>query len=169
MISGTLSPEVKRARELDADGRHDEAINQLAVAAQRGDAEATTQLAKRLIVGDRAPRLRPQGVGLLRDAVAAGGAEAADRLAFIAAAGADGPADWRAALGLLGLAAERGWMPAHGQLEVLASMLGGETDRTPSTAGRKATDAAAWLAEDAQVRQLLVPAAGSTLHADPLI
>ena len=38
---------IARARALDADGRHDEAINELASAAQRGDAEAMTQLAKR--------------------------------------------------------------------------------------------------------------------------
>ncbi len=55
------SPAVKRAHELDAAGRHDDAINQLASASQAGDAEAMTQLAKRIIVGDRAPRLMPQG------------------------------------------------------------------------------------------------------------
>ncbi len=163
MDANAPSSDVARACELDADGRHDEAINQLAIAAQRGDIDATTQLAKRLIVGDRAPRLRPQGVGLLRDAVTAGGAEAADRLAVIAAAGADGPPDWRAALRLLGLAAERGWDPARGQLEVLASMLGNEPARAA------ADHLVGSLLEDANLRRLLVPSAGSVLHADPRI
>lgn len=170
MSAATPSAQVLRARELDAQGRHDEAIDELALAAQRGDVEATTQLAKRIIVGDRAPRLRAQGVGLLRDAVTQGGAEAADRLAVLVAAGADGAPDWRAALRLLGLAAERGWTAARSQLEVLASMLGGE-----AAAARHASPAlaaprlAAWLSEDAHLRQLLVPAAAATIHADPLI
>jgi prolyl 4-hydroxylase len=169
MDANAQSADVARAHELDAAGRHDEAINQLAIAAQRGDVQATTQLAKRLIVGDRAPRLRPQGVGLLRDAVTAGGAEAADRLAVIAAAGADGAPDWRAALRLLGLAAERGWEPARGQLEVLASMLGSEARASLAAHDTKPGRLAAVLAEDTHLRQLLVPTRGSVLHSDPRI
>jgi prolyl 4-hydroxylase len=167
----TPSPEIVRARELDAQGRHDDAINQLSYAAQRGDVEATTQLAKRIIVGDRAPRLRPQGIGLLRDAVTKGGAEAAERLAVLVAAGADGAPDWRAALHLLGVAAERGWASARSQFDVLASMIGNEpvssrSARPPSTAVAKV---AAWLSEDTQLKQLLVPGPGSILHTDPQI
>ena len=94
------SPALARAHELDAQGRHDDAINELALAAQRGDVAATTQLAKRIIIGDRAPRLREQGIGLLRDAVNLGSAEAADRLAVIAAAGGAGAPDWPTALAL---------------------------------------------------------------------
>jgi hypothetical protein len=119
-------------------------------------------------VGDRAPRLRPQGIGLLRDAVALGGAEAADRLAVILAAGAAGPPDWRAALGLVGLAAERGWSPATAELDVLASMTDHEL---ASQAGHLGNGAhlARLLAEEGPLRQLLIPATGSVLHADPLI
>jgi hypothetical protein len=167
----TLAPEIVRARELDAQGRHDDAINQLAYAAQRGDVEATTQLAKRIIVGDRAPRLRPQGVGLLREAVAKGGAEAAERLAVLVAAGVDGAPDWGAALQLLGVAAERGWASARSELEVLASMIdaepaGSRSARPPLAAAGKL---ASWLSEEAQLRQLLVPGPGSMLCADPQI
>ncbi len=170
MGAETPSAEVLRARELDADGRHDDAINQLAFAAQRGDVEATTQLAKRIIVGDRAPRLRAQGMGLLRDAVKSGGAEAPARLAVLVAAGADGAPDWRAALRLLGLAAERGWAAARSELEVLASMIDGDSAVAGRVAPPRTPPAlAAWLSEDAQLRQLLVPAAGATIHADPLI
>jgi hypothetical protein len=179
-----ISSAVARAGELDADGRHDEAIDELAVAAQRGDVEATTQLAKRIIVGDRAPRLRPQGIGLLRDAVNMGGAEAAERLAVLLAAGAEGAPDWRAALRLLGLAAERGWDAARAQLEVLASMIGDSIGATsdsaaacpdPTEAQRaqgldsKPARLAGWVAADANLRRLLVPAAGSVLHSDPRI
>lgn len=183
--SQACSSEVDRARELDAEGRHGEAIDRLARAAKRKDVDAMTELAKRLIVGDRAPRLRPQGIGLLRDAATLGGAEAADRLAVIRAAGATGPPDWPAALRLLGLAAERGWDPARAQLEALASMIGGgqagaardgfeaqddraeeqlDPDTRPSLARL-----AGFLAEDANLRRLLVPPPGAVLHADPRI
>lgn len=164
------SPALLRADALDAEGRHDDAINELATAAQHGDVDATTQLAKRIIVGDRAPRLRPQGVGLLRDAVDRGGAEAADRLAVIVAAGADGAPDWRAAIRLLGLAAERGWGPARGQLEVLASMLGGDAVAQSDTDARaRAIGLTKRLGEEPNLRRLLVPGGGSVLHADPQI
>lgn len=150
----TQSPAVARADALDAEGRHDDAINELALAAQRGNVEAITRLAKRLIIGDRAPRLTRQGIGLLNDAVKMGGAEAADRLAIIHAAGGLGPPDWRSALRLLFLAAERGWAPAREQLEVLASM----TSRGPAA-----------LLEDASLRELLVPGPGRLVHDDPRI
>jgi TPR repeat protein len=127
---------IVRARALDAEGRHDAAINELANAAQRGDAEAMTQLAKRITVGDRAPRLRRQGIALLEDAVKLGSAEAADRLAVIRASGVVAAPDWPAALALAALAAERGWAPARAQLEVLGSMLTAAALRSAAAAAR---------------------------------
>lgn len=143
------SSTVTRAARLDADGRHDDAINELALGAQQGDVEATTRLAKRIIAGDRAPCLQSEGIGLLRDAADHGGAEAAARLAVITAAGFAGAPNWAAALRLLNLAAERGWAPAQGQLDVLASM----------SAGSDAID----------LRELLAVAPGSVIHEDPRI
>ncbi len=162
------SPEVIRARELDADGRHDDAINELAAAAQRNDVEATTELAKRIIVGDRAPRLSRQGIGLLQDAVKLGGAEAADRLAVIVAAGVLGPPDWRAALALLVFAAERGWEPARGQLEVLAAASASAESRAAAAPSGKVRAPSA-IAADIDLLKLLVPDSGSVLHQDPQI
>jgi len=161
----SASAAVARAHTLDAAGRHEDAVGELATAAQGGDVEATTQLAKRLIVGDRAPHLRPQGIGLLRDAVALGSAEAADRLAVIAAAGADGPPNWRAALGFLGLAVERGWQPARAALGVLASIADSAPPASPADARRLVRS----LAEDTSLRRLLVPGEGTVLHEDPRI
>jgi len=149
MDANELSPAVARARELDARGRHDDAINELALAAQGSDAEATTQLAKRIIVGDRAPLLPRQGIGLLRDAVNLGSGEAAERLAVISVTGVPGQPDWPQALRLLALADERGFTPARAQLEVLASM----------GAAGDATD----------VPRLLSTRPGSVLHDDPRI
>jgi prolyl 4-hydroxylase len=112
----------------DAAGRHDEAIDCLARATQLGDVEAKTRLAKRLIIGDRAPLLYREGVGFLREAVTQGGAEAAALLAVLAAAGLSGRHDWNAALDLARLAAQRGWTTAADQLRVLASCSGGRID-----------------------------------------
>lgn len=151
------SEAVARAQTLDAEGRHSDAINELATAAQRGDAPATTALAKRIIVGDRAPRLRRQGIGLLADAVKQGSAEAADRLAVIRAWGVFAPPDWPAALALLSLAAERGWPPAQRQLDVLASM---------ADAGAEPASA---LLDESRLRRLLVPSSGTILSAEPRI
>src|SRR5262245_44518106 len=96
------------AAEHDAAGRHDEAVNSLAIAAQAGDLDATVSLGLRLLVGDRAPYLPTDGVGLLSDAARAGSTDGALRLAPLAALGAHMPQDWSQALALLGFAAERG-------------------------------------------------------------
>jgi prolyl 4-hydroxylase len=159
------SPAVQRAHELDAAGRHDDAINQLASASQAGDFEAMTQLAKRIIVGDRAPRLMPQGFSLLSDAVKLGSAEAAERMAVVYATGITGTPDWQAALRLLVLAAERGWTPAYRQLDVLASMASTE----PASSGDCAQRSPASYLADIHLRALLARPEGFVLHADPLV
>jgi prolyl 4-hydroxylase len=115
---------IDQAERHDAAGRHDEAINCLALAVQLGDVEAKTRLAKRLIVGDRAPLLSREGAGFLREAAKQGGAEAASLLAVLEAAGLSGRHDWNAALDLARLAAGRGWKSAADQLRVLASCSG---------------------------------------------
>ncbi len=80
-------------------GRHDDAINALARATQSGDIEAMTELAKRLIIGDRAPLLPQEGAKMLLDATVAGNAEAALRLAVLKALGAHMPQSWTDAIG----------------------------------------------------------------------
>lgn len=124
----TSAREIELADQHDAAGRHDEAVNCLALAAQRGDVEAKTRLARRMIVGDRAPLLLREGAGLMREAAMEGGAEAAALLAVLAAAGLGGRHDWKRALELARLAASRGWKPAADQLAVLASASGGRID-----------------------------------------
>jgi hypothetical protein len=135
----SAATEIETAERHDAAGNHDEAINCLARAAQLGDVEAKTRLAKRLIVGDRAPLLWRDGAGLMQEAAVAGGAEAAALLAVLAAAGAGGVPDWPAALRLARVAAQRGWQPAARQLAVL------------STAAPGVIDPAAWVQPSASV------------------
>lgn len=124
----SATAEIEMAERHDAAGRHTDAIDCLARAAQRGDVEAKTRLAKRLIVGDRAPLLWRDGAGLMREAALEGGAEAAALLAVLTAAGLGRRHDWKTALELASLAAARGWAPAAAQLEVLASVGGGRID-----------------------------------------
>ena len=124
----STSAEIEMAERHDAEGRHYEAIDCLARATQRGDVEAKTRLAKRLIVGDRAPLLWREGAMLMREAAQEGGAEAAALLAVLFAAGLGGRHDWKSALELAALAAQRGWQPAAEQLRVLAAVGGGRID-----------------------------------------
>jgi hypothetical protein len=116
-----LSTDIERAEQCDAAGAHDEAIKHLVTGTRKHDVEATTRLGKRLLVGDRAPCLPKDGAGFIAEASAAGGAEAAAVLAVLYAVGASPRHDIRAALDTLILAAERGWLPAQGQLRTLST------------------------------------------------
>jgi prolyl 4-hydroxylase len=121
MVSSARSAaeELSFAEQCDAKGDHDEAVNALARATQLGDVEATTRLGKRLLVGKDAPLLPADGARFLVSAVNSGGAEAAARLAVLAAAGAYVDPSLDGALRLLVLAAQRGWQPARAQLLAL--------------------------------------------------
>src|SRR5262245_41215859 len=113
-----LSAEVQRAERCDEGGEHGEAIDCLAAGARKRDVEAITRLGKRLLVGDRAPCLPRDGAGLIAEASAAGGAEAAAVLAVLYAVGASARHTVDHALQSLITAAERGWPQARAQLEV---------------------------------------------------
>jgi prolyl 4-hydroxylase len=116
-----LSPDVERAERSDAAGAHGDAITHLATGARKHDVEAMTRLGKRLLVGDRAPCLPKDGAGLVAEASARGGAEAAAMLAVLYAVGVSRGHDIRSGLQSLIVAAERGWPAAQAQLQVLAA------------------------------------------------
>jgi prolyl 4-hydroxylase len=147
-----------RAAAHDAAGRHDAAIDELAHATRAGDIEAMTELGKRLIIGDRAPHMPADGTRFLGDAMQAGSAEAALRLATMAALGAHVEQSWGYALGLLVRAADQGSASACGQLNVFANRA---PDAPPPDEGWRALaariDLGAWLA----------PPPGVTLHERP--
>jgi prolyl 4-hydroxylase len=148
------------AEEHDRAGRHDDAINALARAAQSGDIEAMTELGKRLVIGDRAPSMPTEGTSMLLDAAKAGNADAALRLATMKALGAHMPQSWDDAIGLLLFAAERGSESARGQLATLAGHA--EAVRDPATDWRRmagSVDLDFWLAAPR----------GTTLSAEPLV
>lgn len=148
------------AAEHDLAGRHDDAVNALARATLAGDLDATTELGKRLIVGDKAPLLPKDGAGFLLDAAKAGHAEAALRLATLTALGAHVKQSWNDALGMLVFAAERGSESARGQLQALSGRRAEPGDGEQQ-----------WrrLAEGIDLRFWLSPAPGQTLCANPLV
>jgi type IV secretory pathway protease TraF len=113
--------DVALAAEHVAAGRPDEAIDVLARATAGGDLDASLALGRRLLVGDRAPHLPQDGIRFMFDAMVAGHAEAALRLAPLAALGAYVEPSWSHALGLLVTAAERGSETARGQLRLLTA------------------------------------------------
>jgi hypothetical protein len=162
-----LSADVRRAEQCDAAGAHADAVQHLVAGAQKRDVEATTRLGKRLLVGDRAPCFPKEGAGLVAEASAGGGAEAAAVLAVLYAVGASERHDLGAALESLIVAAERGWVFAQAQLEVLAAGLpgaGAPSDDAPGDERRwrvlgQRVDPAAWCA---------APPA-SDLSASPLV
>jgi prolyl 4-hydroxylase len=142
----------------DAAGRHDDALNALAVATRDGDLDAMTELGKRLIVGDRAPYLPRDGAGLLADAARGGNAEASVRLACLTALGAHVEQSWDAAFALLAHAAELGSESARGQLRVLARRTAGAPGENWRELARS-VDLTAWL----------TPLPGRSLHEAPLV
>lgn len=150
-----------QAAQHDQAGRHDDAVNALARGTESGDLEAMTALAKRLVIGDRAPLLPADGARFLLDAAKAGHAEAALRLATLMALGAHVPQSWRTALDLLVFAAERGSSSAQGQIEALSGV----------ATGAGTNDQTRWrrLAETIDLRFWLNAPAGTTLCADPLV
>ncbi|MGA0806580.1 MAG: prolyl hydroxylase family protein [Pseudohongiellaceae bacterium] len=113
------STAITTAFELDRTGRFAEAMETLRSASLQGDLPAMSELAHRLLIGDRAPKSPTHALFLLRQAAKAGEARALARLAALTAAGAYVPQDWTQALALLGQAAAAGDPAAQGQLASL--------------------------------------------------
>jgi len=158
--------ELALAEQCDANGAHNDAVNALARAAGLGSVEAKTRLAKRLIAGNNAPLLPSQGAGLLIEAVNGGGAEAAARLAVLAAAGVYVEPGLDNALKLVTLAARRGWQPAQAQLLALA-----EDREFAEAAGSGRLPDTYWhrLADTINVAHWQRTPTGKTLHDSPRV
>ncbi len=162
-MSGTaqLHPQVLQAEQLDAQGLHDDAIDQLALATKAGDLEGKTRLGKRLFSGMNAPHLPREGIGFIVEAGRDGNAEAAALSAMLFASGVMGPRNWPLALQALGVAAQRGWIAAQEQLRILLDPEGVGVMPAGSD----------WLGSAQRIdleRWLQVPAA-TTLHEAPLL
>ena len=106
--------------QLDQQGQHEAAINTLARAVKQGDLVAMTHLAKRLLIGDRAPTLTKQAISFLLEAAQKGEAEAPSILSVLFAIGFGIPQSWHSAQESIATAANRGWLPAQRQLALLS-------------------------------------------------
>jgi prolyl 4-hydroxylase len=110
------SPKTEKAARMDVEGDYDQALILLSKAAQEGDLHARTQLGKRLLVGDRAPRMQREGATMLLEAAQAHHPEAVATMAILQCLGVQQRQSWQDALNTLVLAAKLGWMPARDQL-----------------------------------------------------
>ena len=163
---GDLNAQFQLAGQLDAAGRHEEAISWLSRAAKAGDARALAALGLRLLTGRDAPLLPRDGAGLLSDAAARGDAGAAAMISVLAGGGFYGPQSWEVALDYLQRSAELGGASARAQLRILTG------DSSPRAKGgaraaadvwrrlRQGVDVAAWTGP---------PPAAQTLNRSPLI
>ncbi len=165
----SLSPEILRAEQSDANGAHGDAIDHLVAGMRKNDVEATTRLGKRLLVGDRAPCLPNDAARFIAEASQGGGAEAAALLAVIYAVGASKRHSVGDALESLIVAAERGWPPAQAQLEVLAT--GGVEAHGPANETRQPQAAQIWrgLGRSIDLAAWRAPPSSRNLSESPLI
>ena len=164
MSHGNPHPELALAAQHDAAGRYDEAINSLARGTGAGDLACKTQLGKRLLAGDRAPALPPEGARFLQEAATEGEPEAAARIAALTALGLYCRQSWQEALRWLTIAAERRWQPAQGQLLALAGI-------AAATGGSAAEVGRSWseLATRIDFANGWTSLSGHELSADPRI
>jgi hypothetical protein len=110
---------IEAIKAFDDAGRFADAMELLKEASLKGDKVAMTELAHRLLVGNRAPKSPKHALYLLGDAAKGGDGRALARIAALTAAGAYVKQDWVQALQLLARAAAAGDISARGQLACL--------------------------------------------------
>lgn len=155
------------AEQFDVEGNHDEAINVLARATQRGDQLAKTQLGKRLLVGDRAPYLPKEGAEFIIEAANREIPEAVALVAVFQCIGIYQKKDWQQALNTLAHAAVLGLESAREQLVLLAQT--GEPARDESLPDNPDPDSWYRYPAGINLQQWLSSPPGTTLNEQPLI
>lgn len=161
------SPKTEKAARMDAEGNYNESIILLSKAAQEGDLHARSLLGKRLLVGDRAPRMQREGALMLLEAAQAGHAEAVAAMAILQCLGVQQRQSWQDGFNTLVHAAKLGWMPARDQLLFLsAADLAGD-----EMAFVENNDAAFWdeVGKRIDVNQWLQVPQGEVLCDSPLV
>lgn len=167
MATAHPSPVLAEAEVLDAQGNHDEAINVLALATQKGDLVAKTMLGKRLLVGDRSPYLPQEGASFILEAAHGGNPDAVSVVAVFQATGTYQPKSWLHALATLGHAAGLGSASAREQLVLLTET--GEPAVAPELLENN--NPQHWQQLSAQVNpdNWLKEPAGNVLNEEPMI
>lgn len=161
------SPKTEKAARMDAEGDYDQSLILLSKAAQEGDLYARTQLGKRLLVGDRAPRMQRDGAALLLDAAQAAHAEAVAAVAILQCLGVQQRQSWQDGLNTLVHAAKLGWLPARDQLLFLTAQ---ELDGEPQQIIEN-SDEAFWdtLGKSIDLSKLFQVPKGEMLCDSPLV
>ena len=160
------APVHQEAMALDHAGRHPEAIALLSRAAAAGDLAAKRTVGLRILLGDRAPPLGPDGVRLISEAAAQGDARSAELCSVLSGAGIHCAQDWAKALDWLQHAAELGSERARGTLGVL----GADRDLA-ALAVDPAPPAHLWtqLRASVDIARLTAPPPVRVLHREPLV
>jgi hypothetical protein len=164
--AGDVPAQIGLADRLDAQGRHEEAIDWLSRAAGSGDAGALARLGFRLLEGLNAPAMPREGAGLLSDAAARGDAEAAAMISVLAGGGFHGPQSWSVALDYLQRSAELGGGPARIQLRLLAA---DPALQAQAQAPAPAPDLWRRLRQGVELDRWLAPPPSAQLHPAPRI
>lgn len=115
-----MNADLEIASDHEKAGRHDAALISIVGAVKAGNPEAMNRLGKKLLIGDFAPHLPKDGIGLLLEASEKGNAEAPAILSVLQALGYHFSQNWNQSIESLVLSARRGWKSAQGQLEILA-------------------------------------------------
>ncbi|MES2604290.1 MAG: 2OG-Fe(II) oxygenase [Pseudomonadota bacterium] len=157
---------LQRVAAHDAAGNHDDAVDVLAGAAKAGDMVALTVLGKRLMVGDRAPYLPRDGVGMIFDAAKNGVAEAVAQMAVFQCTGIYQTKNWQHCVNSLTWAARLGWVPAREQLLLLHG-----SSLAAAAAQLQSDDEAFWLqlGQTLDLNYWFKPEPGDALHVDPRV
>ena len=139
-----------------------DAIALLSRAAAQGDVAAKRTVGLRILLGDRAPLLGPDGASLIAEAAREGDAAAADFSAILAGGGIHCVQDWQRALDWLQLAAELGSERARGALGVLCA---------DADVAARAGAAGNWagLRANVDIAAVVTPPPVRMLHDDPPI
>lgn len=158
-----VSAEVARAAEFDALNQHQAAVEWLVRAVNLGDADATLQLGKRYLLGDRAPHNPADAFQLFNRAITLGSMEAPALMSSLYALGYQCQQSWQGALESLALAAFRGHSFAQDQLLTLTS--------NRKLAAQRGTSADYWrdVTQAVDLQYWTTPPPHSDLSTNPLI
>lgn len=117
--AGDINAAARASMELDKAGKHQQAFQYLARAANGGHLTAQVALGLRLMTGHAAPIEPDKGMTLIANAAERGSAEALAHMASIVASGLIGEPNWEAAYVALARSAERRGASALAQINAL--------------------------------------------------
>lgn len=162
------SPGARRlkARELELQERHEEALEELSEAALAGDPPAMALLGTRLMLGERCPLDPVTGYRLILEAADKGHAEACELAAALVATGVNQAPDFVGGLTYLQAAAELGEPRARRQLTLMS-----EDRELAGLARRGEVPRATWrgLASSVNLKAWLTPPPARTAFQQPMI